>query len=480
MTIDKLFFLHSKPNRAYTLPIGGVMLKITRLSALFTTFMSLSVYAKSVDFDSAWKNVLNNHNGIAAERMNVQRQESLASGTSDLNLPSITLSANYTYLDDDVTVSAEQVANSAGTSLSVIPLPIPNLTSTLTERDIFTSSIRAIWPIFTGGRISAAESAAEGKTEEAQSQLKMKQQGSYEDLAKYYFSVVLANEVVTTYAEVEQGLAKHRNNAIKLQQQGQIAKVERLQADAAYDKAKVDLRKAQQNSDIASAALRSMLQVNESVTPETPLFINQTLPQMTAFIDNTLATYPGLDLLAAKEKQASSLIKAEKGSYYPEVYLYGNYNLYEGDSLSAEIAPDWMVGVGVNVPLLDNKGRSDKVVAAHRAVQQVQYLKKQAKQDLSLLVEKTYREALQSIDEYYGLASSIELAKENVFLREKGFKQGLSTSLDVVDAELYLASIKTQRSLASFNYMISLVKLLALSDQTDTFVQYQLHAREGK
>ena len=456
------------------------MLKITRISALLTTLLSLSVSAKSVDFDSAWKNVLTNHNGIAAERMNVQRQESLASGTSDLNLPSITLSANYTYLDDDVTVSAEQVANSAGTSLSVFPIPIPNLTSTLTERDIFTSSIRAIWPIFTGGRISAAENAAEGRTEEAQSQLKMKQQGSYEDLAKYYFSVVLANEVVNTYTDVEQGLAKHRDNAIKLQQQGQIAKVERLQADAAYDKAKVDLRKAQQNSDIASAALRSMLQMNESVTPETPLFINQTLPQMTAFIDNTLATYPGLDLLAAKEKQASSLIKAEKGSYYPEVYLYGNYNLYEGDSLSAEIAPDWMVGVGVNVPLLDNKGRSDKVVAAHRAVQQVQYLKKQAKQDLSLLVEKTYREALQSIDEYYGLASSIELAKENVFLREKGFKQGLSTSLDVVDAELYLASIKTQRSLASFNYMISLVKLLALSDQTDTFVQYQLQAREGK
>ena len=139
-----------------------------------------------------------------------------------------------------------------------------------------------------------------------------------------------------------------------------------------------------------------------------------------------------------------------------------------------------MVGVGVNVPLLDNKGRSEKVAAAHSAVQQVQYLKKQAKEDLSLLVEKTYREALQAIDEYYGLASSIALAQENILLREKGFKQGLSTSLDVVDAELYLASIKTQRSLASFNYMISLVKLLALSDETDTFVQYQLQAREGK
>ncbi|AAW87662.1 TolC family protein [Aliivibrio fischeri] len=452
------------------------MLKMTRVSILITTLLSISVQAKSVDFDSAWKNVLNNHNGIAAERMNVQRQESLASGTSDLNLPSITLSANYTYLDDDVTVSAEQVWNSTNAS---IPFLLPNLTSTLSERDIFTSSIRAIWPIFTGGRISAAESAAEGKTAEARSQLLMKQQASYEDLAKYYFSTVLAKEVVNTYSEVEQGLAKHRDNAIKLQQQGQIAKVERLQADASYDKAKVDLRKAQQDYDIANAALVSMLQTTETVTPETQLFINKSLPQLNAFVDSTLDTYPGLALLDAKELQAESLVKAEKGRYYPDVYLYGNYNLYEGDSLSAEITPDWLVGVGVNVPLLDNKGRSDKVVAAHSAIQQVKYLKNQAKQDLALLVEKTYREALQAIDEYNGLASSLELAKENVQLREKAFKQGLSTSLDVVDAELYLASIKTQRSLASFNYVISLVKLLALSNQTDTFVQYQLQARQG-
>ena len=458
------------------------MLKITRLSALLTTFLSLSVCAKSVDFDSAWKNVLNNHNGIAAERANVQRQEALTSGTSDLNLPSVTLSANYTYLDDDVTVSGQQLLDSTNTNPAIAGILgqfIGPVTSTLAERDIFTSSIRAIWPIFTGGRISAAESAAEGKTDEARSKLKMKQQASYEDLAKYYFSVVLANEVVKTYSEVEQGLAKHRDNAIKLQQQGQIAKVERLQADASYDKARVDLRKAQQDLDIAKAALTSMLQSKENITPETTLFINPSLPQLSAFIDNTLDTYPGLDLLDAKERQASSLVKAEKGRYYPEVYLYGNYNLYEGDSLSAEIAPDWMVGIGVNVPLIDNKGRSDKVVAAHNAIQQVQYLKKQAKQDLALLVEKTYREALQAIDEYEGLASSLELASENVLLREKAFKQGLSTSLDVVDAELYLASIKTQRSLASFNYVISLVKLLALSDQTDTFVQYQLQARQG-
>ncbi|QSA18409.1 TolC family protein, partial [Vibrio furnissii] len=57
-------------------------------------------------------------------------------------------------------------------------------------------------------------------------------------------------------------------------------------------------------------------------------------------------------------------------------------------------------------------------------------------------------------------------------LRQKAFSQGLSTSLDVVDAELYLASIRTQQAAAGFNYLISLTKLLAISSEMTTFPQY--------
>lgn len=97
----------------------------------------------------------------------------------------------------------------------------------------------------------------------------------------------------------------------------------------------------------------------------------------------------------------------------------------------------------------------------------------QAKQDLSVLVEKTYKEANQALEEYQGLQSSLNLANENVRLREKAFSQGLSTSLDVVDAELFLASIKTQRLAASYQYITSLTRLLAISGQMSEFNQYQ-------
>ncbi|NDJ80077.1 TolC family protein [Vibrio campbellii] len=438
---------------------------------LLSSSISLACHSAPITFDDAWNLLLENNYSLKAQRANVESYEYQQSATDNLNLPQVSIGANYTRLDTDVTVSGQQLLDSTGAHITLPPLF--NVTSTITERDIFSSSIRAIWPIFTGGRINAAQAAAEGKTDEAKSQLAMEQQARFEDLSKYYFSVVLAKEVLATRQAVEKGLTKHRDFAIKMEEQGQIARVERLQAEASLDKAKVETRKAASDLSIAQAALGKILAQNDFVEPSETLFINNNLPPLSAFVDQTLLTYPGLDLLDAKHKQASSLIKAEKGKYYPEVYLYGDYSLYEDDSLASQMKPDWLVGVGVNIPLIESTGRSEKVKAAQSMVTQVDALKSQAKQDLSLLVQKTYLEAQQAIDEVQGLDSSIALADENLRLREKAFTQGLSSSLDVVDAQLYVASVETQQSAARFRYLISLTKLLALSSEMNSFAQYQ-------
>ncbi|EOG7598670.1 MULTISPECIES: TolC family protein [Vibrio] len=459
-------------------------MKVKSLSLAICSMLLMPIaHAAPLSFQEAWDLLQQQNNSLAAQRANVERYAHLKDATQNLNLPSVSVGANFTRLDQDVTLSGKQIFDSTGQALPALPSTLAQLVagigsiqSTITERDIFTSSIRAIWPIFTGGRITAAQDAAAGREDEAQSQLAMEIQARYEDLAKYYFSVVLAKEVLATRIAVEEGLTQHRDNALKLEQQGQIAHVERLQADASLDKAKVERKKAQKTLDIAQSALTQILGATETVEPSGMLFINTSLPPMHAFIEQTLNTYPGLSLLDAKEKQASSLIKAEQGKYYPEVYLYGDYSLHEDDSLASQMKPDWLVGVGVNIPLIENTGRSEQVKAANSAVNQVRYLKAQAKQDLSVLVEKTYLEAEQALEEVTGLNSSLNLAQENLRLRQKAFSQGLSTSVDVVDAELYLASIRTQQSLASFNYLISLNKLLALSSEMSSFSTYHQSA----
>ncbi|OEE62632.1 hypothetical protein A1OK_07455 [Enterovibrio norvegicus FF-454] len=462
----------------------------SRLLTLGVTLMLCSTfsYAETLSFEQAWQAVQERNDGIAAQRANVQRAEHMRNAASAHHLPSVSLSGNYTRLDQNVELKPSQLAEhmNGGQALGQLAgslgvgglvSNIDNLlTTTLADRDIYTSSIRAIWPIFTGGRILAAEDIANAQRDEATYLMQMEQQAKFEDLAKVYFATVLAEQVLQTRAEVEQGLAKHFDHAKKLEAQGQIARVERLQAEVAYDKAKTERKKAERDLEIAQAALRTLVKSTGDVSPSSALFTQTQAPAMSPFLQKTLAGYPGLKVLDAKRNQADGLVDMEKGKYYPQVYLYGNYNLYEGDSLTAELAPDWAVGVGVSIPLIDNGGRSDKLKAAHSTALQVNYLRAQAEQDLSLLVEKTWREANQALEEYQGLSSSISLADENLRLREKAFVQGLSTSLDVVDAELYLANIKTQQLAASYQYVLSLSRLLAVSGEMNRFPDFQAAA----
>ncbi len=442
---------------------------------------------RPISFAAAWQQLLAENDTLAAARANVEMTAHKQHAARDLYLPEIAISTSYLYLDDEVTLSPADILESmpAGDQLAPVIAGLSKsygrsmeeinrgLTSTIAERDNLTSSIRAQWPIYTGGRMRAAQDIAAGQLGEAGQHLKMKEEEQFENLARYYFGVVLSKTILDTRVDVEAGLQKHRDHALLLEEQGQIAKVERMQAEASFDKAVVERRKAGRDLQIARLALTRMLKSTTTVIPADALFINDTLPPLTSFLDKTLTDYPGLGILDAKKEQATGLLAVEKGKYLPTVALFGNYSLYEEDDLATTLLPDWVVGVGVNIPLLERSGRSGKLKAAKSMVTQLNALQAQARSDLSVLVEKSYRQAEQALEEYNGLGSSLELARETINLRTKAFSQGLSTSLDVVDAELFLAGIRTQRAVALYNYVVTLAKLTAISGEPESFLVYQ-------
>ncbi len=467
--------------------------KLLSIVTIITTLFGSTIGAicspadNAVSLAEAWQQVAAENDTLAAARENVEQAKHKQDAAKDLYLPEIEVSANYMYLDEEVTLSPADILESmpAGGQLAPIIAGLAQnygmsagefnsgLTSTIAERNNLTSSIRAQWPIYTGGRIDAAQDVARGQLGEASHQLEMKMEEQFENLARYYFGVVLTKRVLDTKVDVEAGLKKHRDHAVLLEEQGQIAKVERMQSEASYDKAKVERRKVGRDLQIARLALTRMLKSPRAVIPSDTLFVNDTMPPLAFFIDKTMANYPGLGILESKKEQATGLIAVEKGKYLPTVAVFGNYSLYEEDDLATKLLPDWVVGVGINFPLLDRSGRSGNLRAAKSMVKQLNALQAQARSDLSVLVEKSYRQAEQALEEYQGLRSSLKLAEETIDLREKAFSQGLSTSLDVVDAELFLAGIKTQRAVAVYNYVVTLAKLYAVSGEPESFLLHQ-------
>jgi outer membrane protein TolC len=70
------------------------------------------------------------------------------------------------------------------------------------------------------------------------------------------------------------------------------------------------------------------------------------------------------------------------------------------------------------------------------------------------------------------LNSSLAASRENLRLQQISFREGLATSLDVIDAQLRLSTAQVQRVEAAYLFDVTLAKLLAASGQVDRFASY--------
>ena len=436
--------------------------------------LSCNVHAAAIDFSGAWYQVAQNNDALQAKKEEVKHSEALQDAAKSLFLPNVDITGSYTHFDKPIEIDTSGI-----TAGLPIPLPLPNIP--LTNQNFGHSSLNAILPVYTGGRIMAAQDIRQAQVDEAQSNYNLATRTTFTQLVQYYFGVVLSEEVYQVRLDAADALSDHLNHAVKLEQQGQIAKVERLMAQVSLDKAQIEAQKALRDYEIAKLALTKMLKQQDSVLPTTPLFVNNSATSVTPYLSKTLTDHPGIAILDAKREQAKGMVKMASAKHLPEVMLYGNYNLYSDDSATGELLPEWMVGVGVRIPIIERSGTSQEVVAAKSSVRQVNLLQMQMQQDLSILVEKTYAEMSQALEEYNSLASSQALSEETVVLRQKAFSQGLSTSLEVADAQLYATSIRVQRLSASYNYVKSLAQLLAVSGDIDRFMDYlQINGIEVK
>lgn len=307
-----------------------------------------SAQAQTISFSEAWTRVIQQDEGLAAEQAGVERAKQLREAAKDMYLPKVDVGASYTHLDQPMELDMmdlNPIANHPELGKVLAPLmqafrlTPDDFVTPLTKQNVVTSSVKMLWPLFTGGRIDAAQDIREAQVSEAQQLLVLKQQSTFESLSQTYFGVVLAAQVVQTKQEIEDGLAHHLDHANKLEAQGQIARVERLSAQSAYDRARIDTQKARRSLEIAQLALGHMLKLKQA-NPDSALFVNTELPRLEGLVSQTLEVHPGLKLLSAKKEQAKGMIRLEKGKYAPEVFLFGNYNLYEDDSLASKTTPD--------------------------------------------------------------------------------------------------------------------------------------------
>lgn len=390
---------------------------------------------------------------MAADRAEIARAESEAEAAKSLSGPKVEMDVKQVWgtktVDLGIDTGLGQLSGLGSQIGGVHGQIISSLAQKYNHVDIHfkediggpRAAVTATLPIYTGGLITAQQNALNHKVSETRADRDMRENTLDEELRR----------------------------AKRFEQKGLIAKVERLAVEVARDNARRTLVSAESDVDVAEAELMRQLRATSLPELSSPLFVlTGDLGTLEQWQNRADAQSPAIRKMNALRAQANEGISAAEASFKPKVYAFGTKNLIKHYLTLPE--PDWMAGVGVTFTLWDNHDRFDKLNAARSVVTKAEAARSEAKNQVATAVEVAFLRVMQAREEFELTGSTVELARENLRLREASFAEGLSNAVDVDTARTKLTGAEVARRAAAYKFVVSWAMLHASAGAMPDFV----------
>ncbi|WP_238945156.1 TolC family protein [Allofranklinella schreckenbergeri] len=459
-----------------------MMRRVFFLSMLLWATVALGQPAgQPLDLLQAHAQALRHSQQLAASRAHVEGARLRSEGMRGLGGPSLALgAAGYAY-SVHADVGLGPMRHALGGALQQMPAPLqqgmgpalPILPETYALRrreERATVSVSGVWPLYTGGLAQAVRDGLDASAQEAVADAALAHAALQRQVVERYFDAQLAARAAALRVQAVQALQKHDEAAQKMQEAGVVAHVERLQARSALAEAQQQAAQARDAEQLAQVALQRTIGATQALALTTPLFLHsQPLPPLAHFVDAAQRHHPGLEKIQAKRQQAQALHAAQQAQRKPTVLAFGSHELAAGK-------PNWVAGVAMRWTLWDSLDRDSLSRSALEKVSEAEHSQRQALQDIALLVEKHWLDAEHARTRYLAQQDQQQLAQELLRLRQAGLRAGTSTALDLMDAQLQLAKVQTERAQSANQYVKALAALLESSGQGEQFQHYQQQA----
>ena len=467
------------------------MKKVTLVMLALTAVMQLPAQeqGRTLSLEEALEMTLSDNPAIRAAEFNRRAAQQERRAAIGLRMPQIGITGSYAYLGKDIEIDLNNtktpVQNLAGQILQSGMIPsdyIPSISQML------SGAMAASWalplqdrrlgfvggdvtvPLWMGGKINAANRAARINEQTARSQGIQQRNALVSELVERYYGLALARQVVVVRQQVVDGVRKHLEDAAALEAQGMISRSEKLYVEFKMSEAERDLQNAQSQVETIAAALNSTIGQTDDYQPVTAMFILERIEPLDHFRTLAAERNPLLDQVDQKRRLAYEGVRAQRSSFLPQVVAMGGMSFY--DYQVSKVLPRWAVGVGVNFKLFDGLNREYKYSAAKQTVRRVEALQDKAGNDISVLVEKLYNQMENYRTQMASIEASLAFAEEYLKTKNAAFLEGMSSSTDLIDAELNLAKVKTERIEAAYRYDVSLAQLLEAAGISDEFTAY--------
>ena len=351
------------------------------------------------------------------------------------------------------------------------PLRALNLNYTLQKRSFGLLAAKVTMPLYAGGRIRAANRAAAIKLSMTEYKLDAAKSHLYTTLVEQYFGVVLLRYAVDVRHAVFNAVVKHLEDAKALEEEGVIAHSEVLAVEYRLAEVRRDLASEEHRLHMAQRALNTTLGIKDEVVPIDELFIGNSSLTIDYYIDNAINLNSALSDAKLNIDLAHEGVVSAKAELLPTVGIIGGGSLY--DYQLSDILPRWVVGIEASITLFDGLSKENNLRAAKSRVDSVNSAVENGRDEIVLLAENEYYNMINALSDIAASRSSIATADSYYYSALEGFRAGVVSSSDLIDAEVARAAAMLTLLNASYEYCCSLARLLEVSALSHTFDTYR-------
>jgi outer membrane protein TolC len=406
---------------------------------MITKFLSLtllalglqSVTAEILTLDSCRRMALQNNKELLIRREQQRKATFQKRQAAAAFLPAIDLTGGYFYNQKNLELTYERRL-----------LPI-HLSMEFDIHNVFVGAVTLTQPLYMGGKIIALNKIATLAEDIAGKLSAQETQDIVYAVDGAYWTVV-SLKAKHLLAESYLGLLDSlRRDVDLLLRQGLATKSDMLNVDVQFNQASVDLTKVENGLQLSRMALAQLcgLPPEAEIEPGDSGSL-ESLPNVGLFdnydMDAVYAARQDISALALAEKVARLESKVKMADMLPNVTLVGSYALMNPSMFNGfrqRFEGAFSVGVMVKIPIWHWGGNYNAYQAAKTDAAVASLRLEDAREMVALQVSQASFKAQEAVKTYMATRSNLQQADENLRIATLSFREGMTTSTDVMTAQ---------------------------------------------
>ena len=324
----------------------------------------------------------------------------------------------------------------------------------------FDNLVALTLPVYSGGKLENQIDAAQSNLTIADLNRQATKQQLKLSATTAYFDVLHYRKVVQVSTESVDDLCLHLKNVQAQFVAGMVAKSNVLYSQVQLATAQDSLIRAQNNYQNALVSLNYVigLAADSELIQQENFPYEQNSLEMEDCVEQALTNRPEITEYQAKIAIAQYNVNIARSGNLPTVSLKGTQDWYDQD-LPGSKNSNWMLSLTTSLNLFDSGITQSEIKQAQYELATANEQDRQARDAIALEVRQAYHSMGEAEKRIATNKLAVEQATEDYQIAEYGYRVGVSTNLDVIDAELALTQAKTNYIQALYDYNTSKAQL---------------------